>query len=143
MHAFRSRQSRTWVGFGATAITVLGVFLAARAYAKIALNTIDPVAVITDNGRQIIVSGPVTATAGERGFQRVTVTQRSTGAVAEGYVILDYTGSPQHWEVRASTVGNATFTEGPATAVAIALCTDRGTATDAHQWLVNINLVNE
>ena len=33
------------------------------------------------------------------------------------------------------------FQEGPATAVAVALTTVRGETTDAHQWLVNITLV--
>ena len=68
------------------------------------------------------------------------MTQRSTGALAEGDTLLFCTGDTQHWEVRASTRGNETFQEGPATAVAVARTSDRGVTDDAHQWLVNITL---
>ena len=36
------------------------------AFAGIALNTIDPVALVTDNGRHIIVTGPIACAAGEQ-----------------------------------------------------------------------------
>ena len=98
---------------------------------------------MTDTGRQIIVTGPIACTAGERAYLRVTVSQRATGAVAEGRSLVTCTGNTQQWEVHASTQGNETFEEGPATAVAIARTTDRGETTDAHQWLVNITLVGE
>jgi hypothetical protein len=123
--------------------TLLGVFLAPMAFAKIAFNTIDLVATVTDNGRQLLVTGPVACTQGESAHLRVTVTQRSTGAVAEGRTIVDCTGVEQQWEVFAPTQGNETFEEGPATAVAIDYTTSRGVTTDAHQWLVNITLVGE
>jgi hypothetical protein len=48
------------------------------------MNTIDPVAIVADNGRHLIVTGPIECTHGERVELRVTVTQRETGAVAEG-----------------------------------------------------------
>ena len=73
----------------------------------------------------------------------MTVTQRSTGAVAEGRTLITCTGNIQQWEIHASTQGNETFQDGPATAVAIARTTSRGEATDAHQWLVNITLAGE
>ena len=73
----------------------------------------------------------------------MTVTQRSTGAVAEGRTLITCTGNIQQWEIHASTQGNETFQDGPATAVAIARTTSRGEATDAHQWLVAITLVGE
>jgi hypothetical protein len=73
----------------------------------------------------------------------VTVTQRATGAVAEGHTRLTCTGNTQQWEVHASTRGQEIFEEGPATAVALARTSDREDITDAHQWLVDITLVGE
>jgi hypothetical protein len=43
----------------ALALTLVGVFVAPLALARITVNTIDPVAVVTDNGQHIIVTGPV------------------------------------------------------------------------------------
>ncbi len=108
------------------------------------MNTIDPLAVVTDNGRQIIVTGPVAVgcTAGQRDYVRVTVTQRSTGAVAEGRTFINCTGDITQWEVLAPIQGNETFELGPATAVALARTTSGG-EPDAHQWLVDITLVGE
>ena len=68
----------------AIVLTLVGVFIAATAFAKVVFNTIDPVAIVTDNGRQIIVTGPIGCTESQRAQLRVTVTQRSTAAVAEG-----------------------------------------------------------
>jgi len=128
----------------AMALTLVGVFIPPMAFARITFNTIDPVAGVTDNGRHIIATGPIECTAGERLSLRVTVTQRSTGAEAEGRTLITCTGiHTQQWEVHASTQGKETFEEGPATAVAIGLTTLRGETTDAHQWLVNITLVGE
>jgi hypothetical protein len=129
----------------ALVLTVVGVLIARTAFARLAANTIDPVAIVTDNGRHLIVTGPISCTRGERAYVRVTVTQRSTGAVAEGRTLLTCTGEgePQQWEVHASTQGDETFEEGPATAVALGRTTSRGDTTDAHQWLVEITLVGE
>ena len=73
----------------------------------------------------------------------MTVTQRETGAVAEGYAFITCAGVSEQWEVHAVAQGKATFEEGPATAVGVASTSSRGTATDAHQWLVDITLVGE
>jgi hypothetical protein len=74
----------------------------------------------------------------------VTVTQRTTGTVAEGGAILTGTGTTNHWEIEAAVQGNETFEAGAATATAIAVTSAAGgQATDAHQWLVNITLVKE
>ena len=113
------------------------------AFARVAQNTIDPLAIVTDNGRHIIVRGPIGCTTGEKAYLRVTVTQRSRGAVAEGRTLITCTGNTQHGEVLASIQGNETFQQGPATAVAIAHTTSRGETNDAHQWLVDVTLVGE
>ncbi len=129
----------------AIVITLVGVLLAPVAFAKVALNTIDPVAVVADHGRHLVVTGPISCTAGETAYLRITVTQRSTGAVAEGQSRITCTGETeiQPWEVLAVTQGKASFKEGAAWAVGLARTTDRRDTTDAHQWLVNVTLVAE
>ncbi len=136
----------------AMVLTLAGVFIAPTAFARAinrvearfpALTAIEPVAIVTDNGRHIIATGPIGCTEGQRAYVQVTVTQRATGAVAKGHTRITCTGDIQQWEVHASTQGKETFQEGPATAVALARTTDRGDTDDAHQWLVNITLVGE
>jgi hypothetical protein len=118
-----------------------GVLVAGTAFAKLAANTIDPVAFVTHQGRHLVVTGPVTCDRVEWIHQRVTVTQRATGAVAEGHLRFACGTERQQWELRATAHGNEVFAPGPATAVAVAVSGDGGVATDAHQWLVNITLV--
>ena len=108
--------------------------------AKIAKNTIDPSGVLTKNGLLLKVTGPIACTAGEIVELRVTVTQRTTGAVAEGYERTKCTGNDQVWSAQLLRLSREAFEAGPAIAVAVARTFDRGRATDAHQWLVNMNL---
>jgi hypothetical protein len=91
----------------------------------------------------LVVTGPIECTARERAHLRVTVTQRDTGALAEGHTRVTCTGESQQWEIHASTHGHEAFREGPAIAVAVARTVHHGDVTDAHQWLVNITLVGE
>jgi hypothetical protein len=127
--------------FAAIVVVFAAAFFACPALARIVANTIDPVAVVVDDGRHLVVTGPITCTANERAYLRVTVTQQTTGAVAEGRTLITCTGGVQQWEVHAATQGRKTFEEGPATAVALGRTTTRGGATDANQWLVDITLV--
>ena len=122
-----------------TAVCVLTV-LVPIAFARIVSNTIDDTATIRPNGRHVLVSGPVSCTAGETLDLRVTVTQRTTGAFGEGQTRLRCTGTDLHWFVEASTRGGESFEEGPATVTAIGITTSRGSSTDAHQWRVDITL---
>jgi hypothetical protein len=82
-------------------LILTGVCLPPLASAGIALNTIDPVATVTDDGRHLIVTGPIACTEGEQASLRVTVTQRATGAVAGGRTRITCTGDTQPWEVQA------------------------------------------
>jgi hypothetical protein len=122
---------------------VLAVLFAAPlpAFARVILNTIDASAIVTDAGRHLIVTGPLACTAGERAFLLVTVTQRSTGALAQGSTLINCTGETGQWEVHATTQGREAFQTGTATAVASARTMIRGETTDSHQWLVAIALV--
>ena len=113
------------------------------AFARIINNTIDSNAVVADNGRHLVVTGPIACDSSERVEIRVTVTQRTTGALAEGLTAVLCTGELQQWTVHAPTHGNEPFEEGAAVAVALARTTERGHATDAHQWLVPITLTAE
>jgi hypothetical protein len=124
-------------------LTLLAVLVAPVAYARITFNTIDPTATVGDNGRRIVLTGPIQTDVVEKIYLRVKVTQRTTGAVADGIAILRGTGELQHWEVRATTRGKASFEPGPATATAVAITSAEGQTSDAHQWLVNITLVAE
>ena len=137
------KQNKRWLVPAALVLTLAGLFVARTAFARVATNTIDPVGIVADKGRQLTLTGPLAFTAGETAHLRVTVTQRTTGAVAEGELVLTGTGTTNQWEVTATAQGRATFAAGPATAVAIAYTTLRGQATDAHQWLVNVTLVKE
>ena len=137
------KQNKRWLVPAALVLTLAGLFVARTAFARVATNTIDPVGIVADKGRQLTLTGPQAVTAGETAHLRVTVTQRTTGAVAEGELVLTGTGTTNQWEVTATAQGRATFAAGPATAVAIAYTTLRGQATDAHQWLVNVTLVKE
>jgi hypothetical protein len=74
---------------------------------------------------------------------RVTVTQRSTGALAQGRGVITCTGAPQQWEVGATVFGQEKFVDGRAIAVALARSTSHGITTDAHQWLVDVTLATE
>jgi hypothetical protein len=83
-------------------------------------------------------------TAGERVVLRVTVSQRTTGAVAEGETLFKANGNEQQWAVHARTFGRQRFEPGPATATALALTLARGgEVTDSHQWLVEVTLEEE
>ena len=128
----------------AIVLTLAGVFVAPLAFARIARNTIDPVATVADDGHHIVVTGPIACTAREKAHLRVTITQRATAALAEGHTRITCTGGSQQWEIHAATQhGHEGFQDGPATAVAVARTTHRGDITDAHQWLVEITLVGE
>ena len=127
---------------------VVGVLLAALmaapvAFAKVVFNTIDASALVTDDGRHLVVTGPISCTAGERAYFHVTLTQRTTGALAEGQTVVLCTGDVQQWVVDVTAQGREPFLAGPATAVASARTTTRDNTTDAHQWVVEVTLIEE
>jgi hypothetical protein len=107
---------------------------------KLSANTIDLHASLSTDGTRIVLTGPIRCTQEEWVDMRVTVTQRTTGALAEGRLRLRGSTIEQHWELIANALGSADFEAGDATAVAMAVTTRKGVATDAHQWLVPIEL---
>jgi hypothetical protein len=135
------RPTRLAAGALLLALALLG---AQPSLARIMRNTIDTVATIGLHNRQVVLTGPIEVLpAGEMVFLRVTVTQRSTGAVAEGIAFLVGTGAVQQWRVRAFALTRDRFEEGPAIAVALARSSAGAEGTDAHQWLVDVTLVRE
>ena len=110
---------------------------------KLAANTINPIATLAAGGTRINLSGPFSCTQVEWVAFRVTITQRTTGALAEGYALRLGSTTPQQWQVLATNRGGPAFEPGPATAVAVAVSTLRGETTDAHQWLVPVTLQAE
>jgi len=134
---------KTWF-IPVTLLVVLPcIFIARTALAKITVNTIAPVGIVNDKGRKVTVTGPIAVTAGDRTELRVTVTQRTTGALAEEVILLSGTGQTNQWEVTVVAEGRAAFEAGPATVVGLARTSVPGQVTDAHQWLVNVTLLNE
>ena len=118
---------------------LIGLSLPAIGMARrLSANTIDPVATLTDCGARLVVTGPLRTTQVEWIDMRVTITQRTTGALAEGKLRLLGTGLDQRWQVEAEVRGDTAFEPGPATAVALAVTTSQGLPTDAHQWLVPV-----
>lgn len=134
------QQHQRWLLPAAVLLMFAGVFAAPAAFARITANTIDPVGTVSGDGRHLTITGPIAVTAGERAELRVTVTQRSTGAVAQGVTFLTGTGATSQWKVEAMAEGGEIFEAGPATAVALGRTTVGGKATDANQWLVEITL---
>jgi len=143
MNIHHQKHLKTWLVSSTVLVILAGVFVARTAFAKITNNTIDPVGIVADKGRQVTVTGPIAVTAGERTELRVTVTQRSTGGVAEGVIFFTGSGQTNQWEITAVAGGRATFQAGPATVVGLARSSIKGQATDAHQWLVNVTLLHE
>ena len=127
-----------------TAMVLAGFLASGFAVGRIVKNTINPVATLTDDGRHVVLTGPIQCDDHQPADLRLTVTQRATGAVAEGTGRIDCTPGVQPWEVRAAVQGKARFAEGPAIAVGLAVTsTGRGDADDAHQWKVEVIVAKE
>ena len=73
----------------------------------------------------------------------VTVTQRSTGAVAEGNWKGECTGAAQTWWTDAVTRGSTVFEPGEAQGVGFGVTLNRGKTTDRIQWLDEVSLIQQ
>jgi hypothetical protein len=123
------------------AFIVLSIWLLSSAVAGVRLsNTIDPAVSLSDRGRHLVVTGPITCPVDDRVRIRVTVSQRSTGAVAEGSAHVVCTGDKQQWIADLQTHGKEPFAPGPAVAVALGQTTNPLSSPDAHQWMVAVDL---
>ena len=128
----------------ALVLAVAGAWIVPLAYAKISINTVDPTATVGPYGRYIRVTGPIATDQKQPVILRVAVTQRSTGAVAEGYTALIANATQKQWTAHVFAVGWRSFEPGEATVVALAQSrVPHQGPDDAHQWLVNVQLVEE
>jgi hypothetical protein len=137
---YRTGSHRHALVGGIVAAMVVALIATPVALARVVRNTIDPVAAVSDNGRHLVVTGPIECTPGERAYIRLVVTQRGTGAVADGITRVVCDGTAQQWRIEAGAQGRERFEPGPAIAVASARTATRGHSTDAHQWLVELTL---
>jgi hypothetical protein len=116
--------------------------LAPTASAGVVLNTIDAEATLDDTGRLVAVTGPIRCDRAERGAIRVTVSQRTTGAVAEGRWRGTCPRTTTIWTAKRLVLrGSETFRPGSARACALGVTRRAGTVTDAKQWCEDIRLV--
>jgi hypothetical protein len=100
----------------------------------------DPVGVLTKGGRAVRVSGPIGCDAGDNVRIRATVSQVSTGAVAEGVWSKRCTGTELHWHITAIVTDGVRFTAGSAEGVGLAIIRRQGTPGSAVQWLRGLTL---
>ena len=138
------KQRTAWRVMEAMLLILGGVLLAGTSFAKVVANTIDPVAVMSADGRSVVLTGPLACDQNQTGHLRVTLSQRTTGAIATGRIFFACTPTTQQWKVEVHAEGKDSFEPGAATAVAVARTfVGEGDNDDAHQWLVNIILVTQ
>ena len=142
MAAISGREIFYWGSSLARSLGLAGAIFVVSASAGVQTNTIDPAAEISEKGRHVRLTGPIACTVGERADIQVTLTQRATGAIAEGRTHFTCTGYLQQWEVRAEVRGREKFEPGAAAAVALGITSLHGRSGDSHQWLVQVTLVN-
>jgi hypothetical protein len=118
--------------------------LAAPASAGVSFNTIDRQADLDAAGRVVEATGPIRCSAVERATIRVTVTQRRTGAVAEGSWRGRCGPTTRTWTAeRFVQLGSASLQPGAAKACALGITRRAGRATDAKQWCQTVELSEE
>jgi hypothetical protein len=127
------------------ALTALAMTaLAVPASAGVSFNTIDRQARLDAGGRVVAVTGPIRCSRLERARIRVTVSQRTTGAVAEGRWRGLCRRTTRTWTAKRFVPhGSAIFQAGTAQACALAVTRRADRATDAKQWCRTIELTNE
>jgi len=119
------------------------IALPASASAGVVLNTIDREAILGAGGR-VAVTGPLRCSGVERARIRVTVSQRTTGAVAEGRWRGLCRRTTKTWTAtRFVPHGAAMFKTGTAQVCALAVTRRAERPTDAKQWCRRIKLTSE
>jgi hypothetical protein len=85
-------------------------------------------------GGSVQIGGHVVCYEGAVAYLRVTITQRGTGAVAEGRTRITCTGEETAWEIQGGTMGRDAFVGGPVTACGLLEVTGENDPHDAVQW---------
>jgi hypothetical protein len=96
--------------------------------------------VVVKSGRAVRVSGPMSCRAGGTVRLRATISQRATGAVAEGSWSRPRTGKTQHWHITANATDGADLKAGCAHGAGLAIYRYAGRPVDATQWLNALTL---
>ena len=107
------------------------------------LQTINAVATLRSKGGEVLVEGPIQCEKHEMLRLRVTVSQRTTRALAEGNLEQEATGRVQCWEVVAKRQHAESFEEGPGEACVLATTWHHGTLTDVAQWRGELVIMEE
>lgn len=120
----------------------LALLMTQTASAVMFRNTINPDVTMNQNGRHLLVRGPIACDEGELLRVRITVTQATTGALAQGYTSMQCEGEDMdmEWMARAVTYGAARFEPGEAQACAMGLTRLHGQVTDIRQWCAANNV---
>ena len=143
---------RAAIGAGACAATIALVPISAPAQTSAVrdprpcVSTCKPAAafdhagVLTNRGGAVRVSGPIACAAGDSVRVRATVSQVSTGAVAEGVWSKRCTGAALHWHITATVTDGVHFSAGGADGVGLAITRRHGIPGSAVQWLRRLTL---
>jgi hypothetical protein len=127
---------------GLTLAVLLVALLGASAQATIQkrATSIDSGKVL-NRGHQVEVRAHVTCTRGEAIIARVTVTQRSTAALAvSGATGTQCTGTREAFSMKLKALGAERFARRKAKVCAVARTSQNGHGTDALQWCKAIRL---
>jgi hypothetical protein len=100
----------------------------------------DPAGVLTNGGGVVQVSGPIACRAGDSVRIRATVSQLSTGVVAEGVWSKRCTGTELRWHITAIVTDGVHFSAGRAEGVGLAIIRRHGMPGSAVQWIRQLAL---
>ena len=103
------RRHTHWRNLVAMLLILGGALIACTSFGRIVQNTIDPVAVVSDDGRSVVLTGPLACDQNQTADLRVTLSQRTTGAVATGRILFPCTPDVQQWEVEVRVRGKESF----------------------------------
>jgi hypothetical protein len=100
----------------------------------------DRAALLANGGVTVLVSGPITCRVGDSVRIRATVSQASTGAVAEGHWSKLCTGTLMHWHITAIVTDGAHFSAGGGHGAGLAIIRRNGMPGSAIQWIRPLTL---
>ena len=103
-------------------------------------SSFDRAGVLVNRGAEVRLSGPVDCSVGDSVRVRATVSQLSTGAVAEGVWSKRCTGTTLHWHITAIVNDSVHFSTGRAAGVGLAVIRDHGVPGSAIQWIRPLTL---
>jgi hypothetical protein len=95
---------------------------------------------LINGDRAVLISGPIACSAGEIVRIRATVSQVSTGAVAEGIWSRQCTGTMLQWHITARVTDGAQLRAGGADGVGLAIIRHHRTPVSAVQWISPLTL---